>query len=570
MNAQIQMPWKFKWTNQFLLLLFIFFLTWFGLKISLKIADSAKSLNQQPLAYTDPNQALLKINNLVPPDLADYLEAIAVDSSGAIYAVGKTRAPAFPLVNPFQATYSGGDSDGFIAVLAPDGQSLQYSTYIGGSDMDIIKDIAISDSGQIIVVGATGSADFPLVNPYQSTIAGFVDGFVMVFEPNFQNLKYSTFVGGDGWDYPTSMTTSPDGSVHLTGYTDSITFPVLNPIQTYQGDYDVFVTGIAPEGQSLIYSTYLGGPQEEQVYDIAIDSNGRKYIAGSTFSSEFPVANAFQPVYGGFLDGFVTVLSPDGGSLEMSTFLGGGLGDSVTTIQIGDNDRIYVAGATGSNTFPLVNPYQPIKNAGGDGFLSIFNPDWQSLAYSTYLGGNQGDTVQEIAVSANGNFYALGYTYPTDFPLTNPLQPENLGIHDIFLTSFAADGQSLIFSTYLGGSEGDSAYSISLDTNGSPNIGGVTWSHDFPMMHPYQSEITGSVDGFISIVSADGQSLQYSTYLGGSYPGPTDVSLNQMTGTTADNPHNFPAWIWLLFGLIIFLVASLSLQRLIRNNIHEQ
>jgi hypothetical protein len=525
-----------------------------GAALSLKLVQSA-GLNQ--------SENKVQAAALVPNDLADYIEAIALDDSGAIYVVGKTTSEYFPLVNPFQSTYGGGESDGFIAVFAPDGQSLQYSTYIGGSDFDIIKDIAISDSGRIVVTGATGSADFPLDNPYQPNIAGFSDGFVMVFEPDFLGLTYSTFIGGARWDYPTDMTIASDGSIHLTGYTDSLDYPVLNPVQTYQGNYDVFVTGFSPDGQSLTYSTYIGGAEDEQVYEIVLDSNGRKYITGYTESPNFPTANAYQPTHGGLWDGFVTILNQNGQTIEMSTFLGGSFSDSSQSIQLDSNNRIYVGGSTGSADFPVVNPYQPVKHAGGDSFLTIFNTDWQSLAYSTFLGGNQGDSLQSIILDDLGRIFMVGYTYSTDFPLTNPLQSNNNGAHDVFVTSFEEDGQSLFYSTYLGGSAGDIGYDVILDNNSLVYVGGVTWSDDFPVVNPYQSDITGYVDGLVFILGADGQSLQYSTYLGSAYPAMTDVSLSDLTGTTSGDTNAIPSWLWLAFGLLFFFIASLFLGRIV-------
>jgi hypothetical protein len=233
------------------------------------------------------------------------------------------------------------------------------------------------------------------------------------------------------------------------------------------------------------------------------------------------------------------------------------------TIQLDDNNRVYVGGATGSNNFPLANPYQPSKNNGADGFLTIFNPDWQSLAYSTFIGGNQGDTVQSIALDDFGRILALGYSYSTNFPLTNPLQSTNHGSTDVFVTAFEANGQSLFYSTYLGSDLSDVGYSIALDNNGLVYIGGVTWSDNFPVVNPYQPEITGYVDGFVSILGADGQSLQYSTYLGGAYPATTDVSLSHLTGTSPENTNANSSWLWLAFGLSLFFLASLIIGRIV-------
>ncbi len=537
-----------------------------------KLVDSRLNL-QLPTASSNHNQPtyLHNLNSFFSSDLADSIEALALDDAGAIYVAGKTSSPGFPLVNPYQSLYGGGDSDGFITVFAPDGQSLLFSTYLGGNGIDIIKDIEIGNSGRIFVTGETGSSDFPTVNPFQSSLAGFKDGFVTVFEPDSPTIFFSTYFGGGDGDYPKSIAVDSNGTVNIAGYTFSTDLPLINPIQTYQGSEEVFVTGFSPNGQSLIYSTYIGGSQNERPSKILLDSNGRKYITGYTKSTDFPIANAYQPTHSGLWDGFISILSADGQLLDMSTFLGGSLSDSINTIQLDMNDRVYVGGSTDSHDFPLVNPYQPTKGAFGDGFVTIFNQDDQSLFYSSYLGGNASDSIQSIAIDDSGRAHTVGYTYSTDFPIVNSVQSNNGGAHDVFLTSFEIDGQSLFYSTYLGGDGGDIGYTLTLDENSSIYIAGITWSTNFPLLNPYQPNITGYVDGFVTILNANGQSLRYSTYLGGSYPAPNDVSLTSLTSSTTNIEDAVPTWVWLIISLSLIFFISLPLRKFIKTRtLNEQ
>jgi hypothetical protein len=284
MSFPIRLTSSFKFSNLSLLAFFLLLAASFSLQNIGGKLDNDRSVHLATDNF-DQNKALLvslNLGNFDPTDLADQIEAIAIDAAGAIYVVGQTAAPGFPLVNPYQANYGGGESDGFLTVFAPDGQSLLFSTYLGGSGKDEIKDIAFDSAGRIFLTGTTSSSNFPLRNPYQTAFAGDFDGFVTVFEPGFLNLYFSTYIGGDYLDYPESIVIDAGGAAHIVGYTSSTNFPVQNPIQTNQPGEDIFVTGFAANGQSLIYSTYIGGAEDERPYEIVLGSDVRKYFTGYT------------------------------------------------------------------------------------------------------------------------------------------------------------------------------------------------------------------------------------------------------------------------------------------------
>jgi hypothetical protein len=302
----------------------------------------------------------------------DFGEGIVVDSSGNAYVTGYTSSTDFPCLNQYQ-TYQGLD-DAFVTKLDPSQSgtsSLLYSTYLGGGSLDYGTGIAVDSSGNAYVTGYTVSTDFPCLNQYQ-TDQGYDDAFVTKLDPSqsgSSSLLYSTYLGGGSLDYGTGIAVDSSGNAYVTGYTVSTGFPCLNQYQTYQGSYDAFVTMLDPSqsgANSLLYSTYLGGWNDDRGCDIAVDSSGNAYVTGYTFSPDFPCLNQYQ-TYQGSYDVFITKLDPyrSGASgLLYSTYLGGGSWDLGHGIAEDNSGKAYVTGATHSTDFPCLNQYQ--TDQGGD------------------------------------------------------------------------------------------------------------------------------------------------------------------------------------------------------------
>jgi hypothetical protein len=401
-----------------------------------------------------------------------------------------------------------------------------------------------------------------LANPLQPTIGDDSwDAFMTVFAPD-GSVVYSTYLGGNDYDYGNDIAVDSNGQAYLTGPTRSSNFPVVNAYQpTINGGFsDAFVTVFAPDGQSLVYSSFLGGSLNENGASIALYENGRVYLTGYTHSMDFPLANPFQAGNNSDTAAFVTIFAPDGQSLDFSTYLGGSSLDSAAAIQLDNNGRVYNTGITQSLDFPLSNPYQSMILGNSDVFVTVFAPDGQSLVYSTYLGGDSWEQSADIAVDGSGQAYVTGWTESLNFPLANPYQPASSGYppYDAFLTAFAPDGQSLFYSTYLGGDSYDRATGIALDGQGRAYLGGTTGSSDFPVVNPLQT-YGFSVDAFVSVFAQDGQSLDYSTYLRGGYPGgPTSVELTAF----GDQAGKMASWLWLLVGLAVVFGIGIVLVRL--------
>jgi len=350
-------------------------------------------------------------------------------------------------------------------------------------------------------------------------------------------LSYSSYLGG-ATPSPHSpidsgalaIAVDAAGNMYVTGFTSTVDFPTANPEQPAYGGglYDVFVTKIDPSGSTLVYSTYLGGINDEKAFAITVDSAGSAYITGFTQSPNFPTTvTAFQPVSTtGILptnssDAFVTKLSPGGNALVYSTFLGGNTNaDNGFGIAVDSSGCAYVTGETASTDFPTKNAYQPSLAGSGflrfNAFVTKLSADGTALVYSTYLGGGV-DEGFGIAVDSSGSAYVTGYTYSTSFPTKNPLQANLAGDSDIFITKFSPAGNTLVYSTYLGGSDLDEAFGIAVDASGSAYITGKTRSNDFPTVNAFQPTFGGgNEDAFVAKINPAGSALVYSTYLGGS------------------------------------------------------
>ncbi len=391
---------------------------------------------------------------------------------------------------------------------------LIYSTYLGGSGNDRGYGIAVDDNGCTYVTGYTESNDFPTQNPYQTNQPNN-DIFITKFSSDGQSLEYSTYLGGSNWDKGYGIAVDSNGCAYVTGTTYSDDFPTKNRYQTYQHGRDVFVTKLSSDGNTLIYSTYLGGVSWDEGYGIVVDRNGCAYVTGYTYSVNFPTKNPYQTNQPG-RDVFITKFSSDGSSLIYSTHLGGNDWDEGYGIAIDRNGNAYVTGYTYSGNFPTKNPYQTNRLGYEDVFVTKLSSDGQSLEYSTYLGGSNWDKGYGIAVDSNGCAYVTGYTWSNsgDFPTKNPYQTNQPG-EFLFITKFSSSGQSLEYSTCFGGSGWDEGHGIAVDSNGCAYITGYTNSDNFPVKNPYQTN-QPRYDVFVTKFSSDGQSLVYSTYIGGS------------------------------------------------------
>jgi hypothetical protein len=299
----------------------------------------------------------------------DIGREIAVDASGNAYITGFTSSSDFPVVNAAQSTHGGGDYDVFVAKLSSGGNSLVYSTFLGGSDLDSARSIAVNpSSGDAYVTGYTYSTDFPVQSAYQAALSGYSNAFVAKFD-SAGVRQFSTYLGGGVSDMGNGVALDGSGNAYVTGYTTSDNFPTTaGVVQTSRkGSSDAFVTKMASDGSSLIYSTYLGGSDSDRAIGIAVHSSGRAYITGETSSGDFPTTDGVvRPSKQGAQDGFVAKLNIDGTALDFATFLGGGQLDYPQGIAVDEPaGNVYITGYTYSGDFPMANALQPVKPNSG-------------------------------------------------------------------------------------------------------------------------------------------------------------------------------------------------------------
>ncbi|HUK89898.1 MAG TPA: SBBP repeat-containing protein, partial [Blastocatellia bacterium] len=219
--------------------------------------------------------------------------SIAIDSSGSAYITGNTTSTDFPITpGAFQESLAGDDADAFVTKLKPDGSGVVYSTYLGGSDFNTAKGISVDSSGSAYITGETASTDFPITNgAFRQALSGDTDAFVTKLNPDGSGLMYSTYLGGGGEEEGDSIAIDPSGNAYITGFTTSTDFQITAGAfqQLLSGGGDAFVTKLKPDGSGTVYSTYLGGGDDEEGDGIAIDSSGSAYITGETNSADFPV-----------------------------------------------------------------------------------------------------------------------------------------------------------------------------------------------------------------------------------------------------------------------------------------
>ncbi len=454
----------------------------------------------------------------------DSGQAIAVDGAGSAYVTGYTISTNFPTQSPYQAT-NRGFPNAFVTKLTPAGDALVYSTYLGGSgiaptgftDVNAGRGIAVDGAGSAYVTGDTNSTDFPTQSPYQASLRGSKNAFVTKLAPAGNALVYSTYLGGRDTDSGRGIAVDGTGSAYVTGATTSTNFPIQTPYQaTLQGSSNAFVSKLTPAGNALVYSTYLGGSRIDRATSIAVDGAGSAYVTGDTLSTNFPTQSPYQATLPGSDNAFVTKLTPAGNALVYSTYLGGSNLDFGAGIAVDGVGSAYITGITYSTNFPTQAPYQATLRGRQNAFVTKLTPAGNALVYSTYLGGSTDDLGIGIAVDGAGSAYVTGYTFSTNFPTQSPYQATLQGSTNVFVTKLAPAGNALLYSTYLRGSIG---YAIAVDGAGSAYITGQT-GPDFPTQSPYQATLQGNTNAFVTKLASPAISLTIGkTHTGNFTPG---------------------------------------------------
>ena len=423
-------------------------------------------------------------------------------------------------------------------------QQLEFSTYLGSKAHDWVDDICIDDEGNIYVTGPAYSDNFPLTNGKISNRhnGGASDVFIAKFSKR-GDLVFSTFLGGSGYDGNSRIALDQEGNIYVSGVTNSEDFPTTENVfdKTYNGDLDIFLTKIDPSCETILYSTYLGGNNQDHHPMMVIDKNGDVYISGPTRSSDFPTTqNAYNENYNGtkndgyYGDIFICKFDGSDEKIIYSSFIGGKDEETIFGIDVDDKGIAYITGTTSSADFPVTNRIfsgndSEISSKLSDAFLIALDCNSPKLKFSTLIGGDGDDSGDQVCVDKNGNVYISGNTTSQNFPTTEGVISDvfNGGTNtsdgkDIFISKLDNSGRKLLFSTFLGGREGEGRSDIFITVEGNLLIGGGTSSADFPITsNAFDKTINGGdgkfafQDAFFCLINPSGTEILYSTFIGG-------------------------------------------------------
>jgi hypothetical protein len=467
---------------------------------------------------------------------------IAVDAAGNTYVAGTTSSLDFP-TTPGAAGTLNGDQDAFVTKLSPTGAVL-YSTYLGGPCSDVANDVAVDAAGNAYVTGRANVLCFLTLLPSGALVAKLgptgAPAWSLILGGGYGDVSAGTAIAvdGQGRSYVTGSTSSPDFPVTAGALRTAPCPTTTDPTYT-----DGFVAKVDANG-GLVYSTFLCGDAFDAPQGIAVDAAGNAFVAGWTYSTNFPTVNPLQATnraqpFG--TNGFVTRLNAAGSQLLYSTYLGGTINDLIQGLAIDGNGNAYVTGKSESTDFPTtpgtLQPQRGTVICGSqfctDAFVAKLSATGAALVYSTYLFGEGTDEGQDVAVDGGGNAYVVGTTASLYFPVRDAFQATShvRGPTDAFVAKLNANASRLLHSSYFGGSGGastltgwDEGTAIAVDAAGNATVAGGTRSFDLPTTPgAFQPALGGGVcdyfggpcgDAFVARITAGGAGAPSQTRVG--------------------------------------------------------
>jgi hypothetical protein len=501
----------------------------YAMKSSTRVAFSVNGYDKSKPLVIDP--VLLYATYL--GGLADDSAAgVAVDASGSAYIAGWTQSTNFPVASEGYTNQF--NTIAFVAKLDVSGSSLVYADFIGAT-YDYGTAVALDSNNDVYITGYTCSVNFPIVNGYQTEMNGCFDGFVSKISPDGSTLLYSTYLGGSNGTYPYGIAVNAAQEFYVAGTTYSTDFPMQSAYQSsvlpnagpYYGQYG-FVTHFTADGSALVFSTYLAGntnvveqcyygpcwPSPNTIFNgIALDGNGNAYVGGTTNTYNFPTTSGAYLTSENLPDnqqiGVVAEFSATG-ALTYSTYFGSVVNypTSVTAIAVDGNGSAYITG-TGyaDGNFPETSPnlcdQTVIGWACGYGYVTKLDPTGSTLVYSTFLPPNNYGSPQAITLDSQNDAYVAGYSNNNTMTLMNPIEAYT-NQQDIVLTEIDPTGSIELFGTFIGGNGNDTATGIAVDASGSMYVVGNTDSSDFPVTSAaLQNTLGGNQDTFVAKIGTD-------------------------------------------------------------------
>jgi hypothetical protein len=457
---------------------------------------------------------------------------VTLDHLGNTILIGQTGSADFPVTeDAIQTSYGGGDWDAYVAKFDVEGDLL-FATYLGGNSYEHVTWVRADEANNIIVAGTTSSTNFPTTpSAYRTSAQGGGDGFIAKISPDGENLLFATYFGGSGEDWIYGMEFDASGNLMFSGWTSSSGLATSGVVQeAYAGNMDAFIAKMSPNGQNLLMFSYLGGSGVDRGWTMTSDSDHSFIFSGQTSSTDFPVTpDAIQSSKGIAADAYVAVLSSDGTALNYSSYLGATGDDYGLGIKVDSGNNIVVTGFTESANLNTTAAYQANSAGNDDIFVAKITPD-RTYQFCTYLGGSGYDRAWELAIDSNDDIIVLGRSTSTNYPVTpDAYQEENGGIWDVVVTKMSSDGQSLIKSTYFGGTYSDLGEGVVVDGEGNVVVSGSTSSPDLPVSEEAsQPTLAGSLtpDSFATCFVFD--------------PPPEEPSYTETTSTSTDTTSTYP------------------------------
>jgi len=445
---------------------------------------------------------------------SDWASHIALDKNNNIYISGQTRSTNFPTtIGAYDNSFNGDLQDITISKFNEDCSELIFSTFLGSDSTEYCQDITLDSSNNVLIIGYVANGNFPLtLNALDDSFnGGRYDGIICKLKRDGSDLLYSSFIGGNHYDYCNSINVDKNDNIFIIGETYSNNFPTTVGAfdESFNDPVDIFVCKMNIDVPILIYSTYIGGSLEDRIDNSFVDTQGNIVICGSTSSANFPsTSNIYDNSHNGGLDCYITKLNDNGSALIFSTFFGGSNNDILSSLTMDSNDNIYIAGLTYSDDFPISpNTYDSTFNDKANIFISKINNTGTQLLNSTFFGSSNADLgihtyIGGIALDKFNNIIINGSS-PV-FVSTTPgayCEEHDYKWDDIFLSKFDNNLSELLYSTYIGGSEDDQIYwheNLFIDNSGNALITGRTESPDFPVtLNSYDNTYNYGWDIFI-------------------------------------------------------------------------
>lgn len=438
----------------------------------------------------------------------DEIRHLSVGKNGEFVVIGITNSLNFKTTPGVYDEIYNDDIDIFISKFVSYGseKKLVFSTFFGGGLSDYGSAVKLDNNGNIYFTGWTNSADFPYKGGFSKDYNGGYDSYAVKLDYSGSSLIFSSFLGGSRDDYGTDIDLTSDNNPVICGYTDSKNFPTGSGAyqSTHKGLNDIFVSCFSNTGNSLVYSTYIGGTSDDKAHALAVDESGYVYLTGETTSGDFPVApfriwgswvwdRPYDYSYNGGKDAFALKLIGNGGKLEFSTFFGGTQDDIGRAVYFDEDGTLFFAGETKketNRTFPVTESAYTKEHKGGwDCFFAKMDKPKQSgtwggisqnLIFSTFFGGSNDEfMIYMVRDPKTQSLYFTGKTNSTNYPVEASDVTKPYGKNDAFLTRFYKDGSGLLFSTFVGGSGDDVGTCVDVDARGDVYLVGITNSNDF-------------------------------------------------------------------------------------------